>query len=253
MRYLVIPTLLFAVLVQCGSTPAQPQPTPGKLWNNDDEKVRFMLKMTHHLVAPIKDQCIERILGRLKKGNTKQSLEDLKFQQLGFSPLLAQAGKAVPKRAADDPAVEADSAEADSCSDSLRSCGTCHLPRVNNCNYRLTIKDKGEFTGKVVADGEKLKFQPTGAPAASEIAPNEIVKTEWIDGGDDIVTWWNFKKLGARARVVKKMMALAAKNNVGCTNCHLQHGNFRLNDNGKLFDTTGEVNRLISIERFMKE
>ena len=244
MRYLLIPTLLFAVLVQCGSTPVQPQPTPGKLWNNDDEKVRFMLKMTHHLVAPIKDECIENVLNRLKGKETpiNQSFNDSEFSQLGVAMLIA---KPAPKK----PAAKA----ADMCGDSLRSCGTCHLPRVNNCNYRLTIKDKGEFTGKVVADGEKLKFQPTGAPAASEIAPNEIVKTEWIDGGDDIVTWWNFKKLGARARVVKKMMALAAKNNVGCTNCHLQHGNFRLNDNGKLFDTTGEVNRLISIERFMKE
>ncbi|MBN8222231.1 MAG: hypothetical protein J0L53_15015 [Spirochaetes bacterium] len=252
MRYLVIPTLLFAALVQCGSTPAQPQPTPGKLWNNDDEKVRFMLKMTHHLVAPIKDECIEQVLGRLKHVGNKQSFDDVKFQHIGFSPVLAQGRKVPAKPATAAPAVAAPAA-ADMCGDSLRSCGTCHLPRVNNCNYRLTIKDKGEFTGKVVADGEKLKFQPTGAPAASEIAPNEIVKTEWIDGGDDIVTWWNFKKLGARARVVKKMMALAAKNNVGCTNCHLQHGNFRLNDNGKLFDTTGEVNRLISIERFMKE
>lgn len=248
MRYLLIPTLLFAALVQCGSTPAQPQPTPGKLWNNDDEKVRFMLKMTHHLVAPIKDECIENVLNRLNHKNepAKQSLLDSDVHAVAGAMLIAAPKKpAAPAKGAD--------ARVDACQDSLRSCGTCHLPRVNNCNYRLTIKDKGEFTGKVVADGEKLKFQPTGAPAASEIAPNEIVKTEWIDGGDDIVTWWNFKKLGARARVVKKMMALAAKNNVGCTNCHLQHGNFKLNDNGKLFDTTGEVNRLISIERFMKE
>lgn len=248
MRYLLIPTLLFAVLVQCGSTPAQPQPTPGKLWNNDDEKVRFMLKMTHHLVAPIKDECIDQVLNRLhgKSEPAKQSLIDTEIQPLAGAMLIAAPKKpAAPAKAV--------AARADICQDSLTSCGTCHLPRVNNCNYRITIKDKGEFTGKVVADGEKLKFQPTGAPAASEIAPNEIIKTEWIDGGDDIVTWWNFKKLGARARVVKKMMALAAKNNVGCTNCHLQHGNFKLNDNGKLFDTTGEVNRLISIERFMKE
>lgn len=244
MRYLMIPTLLLAMLTQCGSAPAQPQPTPGKLWNNDDEKVRFMLKMTHHLVAPIKDQCIDQVLGRLKKGGGKQSFNDIRFQQVGYSPLMAQQ--------ATSPGKTAEAAE-DSCGSALTSCGTCHLPRVNNCTYRITIKDKGEFTGKVVADGEKLKFQPTGAPAASEIAPNEIIKTEWLNGGDDSVTWWNFKKLGARARVVKKMMALAAKNNVGCTNCHLQHGNFKLNDNGKLFDTTGEVNRLISIERFMKD
>ncbi len=252
MRSLLIPTLLLAVLAQCGSTPVQPQVTPGKLWNNDDEKVRFMLKMTHHLVAPIKDECIEQVLNRLKGKETKinQSFNDNEFAQLGAAMLIA-APKKPASPAPAKPAV-AVPAESDSCSDSLKSCGTCHLPRVNNCNYRVTIKDKGEFTGKIVAEGEKLKFQPNGASAASEIAPNEIVKTEWLDGGDDITTWWNFKKLGAKARIVKKMMALSAKNNVGCTNCHLQHGNFKLNDNGKLFDTTGEVNRLITLEKFLK-
>jgi hypothetical protein len=238
MRALFIPALLLACFAQCGTPQVQPQPTPGKLWNNDDEKLRFMLKMTHHLVAPIKDECIDKVVNRLKNPKLKQALGEKEFYQIGFSPLLAQ-----------DKAVEA---ETDSCQNSLQSCGTCHLPRVNNCNYRITIKDKGEFTGKVVGDGEKLKFQPTGASAASEIAPNEIVKTEWLNGGDDIATWWNFKKLGSKARIVKKMMALAAKNNVGCTNCHLQHGNFKLNDNGKLFDTTGEVNRLVTLEKFLK-
>lgn len=247
MRSLLIPTLLLAILAQCGSTPVQPQATPGKLWTNDGEKVRFMLKMTHHLVAPIKDECIDQVLDRLKTSAPKKAMNNPEFYQMGFSPLLAQNQKTeAPQLISQDA-----KAESDICESSLKSCGTCHLPRVNNCTYRITLKDKGEFTGKVVGDGEKLKFQPQGAEA-SEIAPNEIVKTEWLNGGDDITTWWNFKKLGAKARVVKKMMALAAKNNVGCTNCHLQHGNFKLNDNGKLFDTTGEVNRLVSIEKFLR-
>lgn len=213
MRY----PLAFALLL-CLTVPGASE-APAKPWANDDEKLRFMLKMSHNLIAPIKEDCAERTLARLKKAGDKET-----------------------------PATK----EADSCASSVTSCGTCHLPRANNNTYRITIKNQGEFTGKVIADGEKLKFQPTGATAASEIAPNEIRKTEWVGGEGDSLARWNFKKLGSRARVVKKMLALAAKNNVGCTNCHVEQGNFKLNENGKLFDETGEVKRQVTLEKFLK-
>jgi cytochrome c553 len=245
MSKVYLPVLLLFIFSYCKSSPAQPQPTPGKLWNSDDERLRFMLKMSHHIVAPIQDECIERVLNRMKTAE-KSSFLDSDFYQLGYSSLMTQAKR---------PAVPAATAAtaADVCQNSLMSCGSCHLPRQNNCNYRLSIKDKGEFSGKVIAEGDKLTFQPDHAGAsASEIAPNEILRSEWLNGGDDITTWWNFKKLGAKGRIVKKMMALSAKNNVGCTNCHMQHGNFKLNENGKLFDTTGEVKRLVPLAEFVK-
>ncbi|MFO1470532.1 MAG: hypothetical protein U1F27_05765 [Turneriella sp.] len=242
-------TLLCLFIIACGSPQIQTPVAETKLWNNDDEKLRFMVKMSHHLVAPVKDECIDRVLNRLKNGAPKLSLKDSEFYQLGYSPLMAQAKKA-PAKAVAAPAVAA----SDGCESSLASCGTCHLPRVNNCDYRLTLKDKPTLIGKVIADGEKIKFkvQSEGDSKVAELEPRDIVKAEWLNGADDITTWWNFKKLNRRSRIVKKMLSLAAKNNVGCTNCHLQHGNFQLNDNGKLFDTTGEVKRLVTLEAFLK-
>lgn len=242
--------LSLLLIVSCGSPQVQTPPAEVKLWNNDDEKLRFMVKMSHHLVAPVKDECIDRVLNRLKNGAPKQSLNDSKFYQMGHSPMLAQARKKPAAKAPAAPAVAA----SDGCESSLASCGTCHLPRVNNCDYRLTLKDKPTLVGRVIADGEKIKFkvQPEGDSKVAELEPRDIVKAEWLNGADDITTWWNFKKLNRKNRIVKKMMSLAAKNNVGCTNCHLQHGNFGLNDNGKLFDATGEVKRLVTLEQFMK-
>ncbi len=238
--------LSLLLIVSCGSPQVQTPPAEVKLWNNDDEKLRFMVKMSHHLVAPVKDECIDRVLNRLKNGAPKQSLNDSEFYQMGYSTLLAQKGKKAPAKAA--------AAASDGCESSLASCGTCHLPRVNNCDYRLTLKDKPTLVGRVIADGEKIKFkvQSEGDSKVAELEPRDIVKAEWLNGADDITTWWNFKKLNRKNRIVKKMMSLAAKNNVGCTNCHLQHGNFGLNDNGKLFDATGEVKRLVTLEQFMK-
>ncbi len=242
-------SLLLLLIVSCGSPQVQTPPAEVKLWNNDDEKLRFMVKMSHHLVAPVKDECIDRVLNRLKNRAPKQSLSDSEFYQMGYSYLMSQAKRRNAKESA--PVV---SAEGDGCASSLASCGTCHLPRVNNCDYRLTLKDKPTLVGRVIADGEKLKFkvQADGDSKVAELEPRDIVKTEWLNGGDDIVSWWDFKKLNRKNRIVKKMLSLAAKNNVGCTNCHLQHGNFALNDNGKLFDATGEVKRLVTIEAFLK-
>lgn len=243
-------TLLTLFMFACGSPQVQTPVAETKLWNNDDEKLRFMVKMSHHLVAPIKDECIDRVLNRLKHGAPKQSLSGSEFYQMGYSPLMAQA----KKRQMADSLAEPAAAEADRCASSLASCGTCHLPRVNNCDYRLTLKDKPTLVGKVIADGEKIKFkvQSEGDSKVAELEPRDIVKAEWLNGADDITTWWNFKKLNRKSRIVKKMLSLSAKNNVGCTNCHLQHGNFQLNDNGKLFDTTGEVKRLVTLESFLK-
>lgn len=242
LKFALLTLLFFA----CGSPQVQTPPAEVKLWNNDNERLRFMVKMSHHLVAPVKDECIERVLNKLKHGAPKQSLNDAEFYQLGYSPLMAQKGKKAPAKPA--------AAASDGCESSLASCGTCHLPRVNNCDYRLTLKDKPTLVGKVIADGEKIQFkvQSEGDSKVAELEPRDIIKAEWLNGADDITTWWNFKKLNRKSRIVKKMLSLAAKNNVGCTNCHMQHGNFALNDTGKYFDATGAVKRDVTLEAFLK-
>ena len=246
-----LPALLLLLIVFCGSPQVQTQPAEVKLWHNDDEKLRFMVKMSHHLVAPVKDECIDRVLKKLAGSKEAHGMKSNEFYQFGFSPLLAQSSE---NAKGSEPELVAQAASTDSCASSLASCGTCHLPRVNNCDYRLTLKDKPTLVGKVIADGEKIQFkvQSDGDSKVAELEPRDIIKSEWLNGADDITTWWNFKKLNRRSRIVKKMLSLAAKNNVGCTNCHLQHGNFGLNDNGKLFDATGEVKRLITLESFLK-
>ncbi|MBL8034714.1 MAG: hypothetical protein JNJ69_13495 [Leptospiraceae bacterium] len=246
MRKLV--ALAFLMIATCGSPQVQTPPSEVKLWNNPDEQLRFMIKMSHHLVAPVRDECIDRVLGKLKRGKG-QSMAEPEFHQIGLSPgLLSQ----VKRQAA--PAAPA-AVASDGCESSLASCGTCHLPRVNNCDYRLTLKDKPTLVGKVIGDGDKIRFavRTEGEEQrVAEIEPRDILKAEWLNGADDITTWWNFKRLGARSRIVKKMLSLSAKNNVGCTNCHMQHGNFKLNETGKYFDTTGAVKRDVTLEAFLK-
>lgn len=149
------------------------------------------------------------------------------------------------------------------CESAMAGCGSCHLPRVNNCNYRITFEEGSQ---KRMVEGQVLRMDAAsvtmrgcaecGDPAASRpetsnaprkdmhsgtIAARDIEKTEWLNGGDALISWWDFRTLNGRGQTARKMLAISAEQGVSCAHCHAGHGDFRLTQNGERFKATGRA------------
>lgn len=193
--------------------------------------------------SPYVDECIERVLAETR-GENRISY--------GTNPnlplILVQA--AVP---------------ADPCDKPLQACGNCHLPRRNNCEYRVEYtvanREMKAFGRLEKADASSITLSrnceecsrevpsraETGRVESRIIPRADIVRTVWLNGGDLPETWWDFKSFSARGTVAKRMLAISAENNVACTNCHVKHGDFRLTSEGETFGNTGKIVRRVPL------
>jgi hypothetical protein len=179
-------------------------------WKNDHQKLEFMFKLAGEIAgnAPVSDACMERIEASIH-------------------------GKTAPR--------SADFMEGDPCTDALRSCGNCHLPAKNNCNFTVTYWNgdrHNEANGTVVK--EDLRTITLGGETQQRtIAREDVIQTRWENGADPVEVWWNFKSISSRGSIAKKMLALSAEKQTGCATCHIGHGDFRMTPAGEEFAKTG--------------
>ena len=89
-----------------------------------------------------------------------------------------------------------------------------------------------------------------GIPHVIPIA--KIERIEWLNGGDPLETWWDFKSLSPRGEKARRMFDIAARHRVGCTNCHVGHGDFQLTHEGRVFQESGRVIRRVPLDDFLR-
>ncbi len=227
------------------------------LWDNGRERSSFMLKMVSELITPAPDYCIDRLHKELERETSFVPRSEKRdavanrnspYFMSGEHLRLTQGGQVTNPA---NPTGE----EGDPCEHALASCGNCHLPRKNNCNYEITYGDAANpktVFAQVVADGAQgiTVKGLSNAGTTVNIKRDEIYKTVWINGADPLVTWWNFQSFTRRGEQAQKMMKIAHENDVACTNCHLRHGDFRLTPEGEAFAKDGTVIRKIPLSDF---
>ncbi len=217
-------------------------------WKNAEQRTRFMLKMTTELVSPVPNHCIDDLHDKLKK-HTSMSPDMIEAHfprtAMGINPGDSVKGEVV---------LVQDS-EVRACEDALRSCGNCHLPKKNNCDYQVFYEDeKSGKTTSVYGRVYKRQWnrlimdQRDGLPVS--IPVNRIKKSVWINGADPLHTWWDFKNFGKKGETAKRMLHIAATHGVACVNCHVRHGDFRLTKEGKEFKKTGRVIKRVPLNAF---
>lgn len=216
-------------------------------WVSEPQKIAFMLSLNEIAggqKAPQK--CVSEVLDSWKK--EKSRLEKKNASREPWSDLIHMV---------QDAPVSEPSRRSE-CEAALMGCGNCHLPRVNNCTYRIHAEEgeKRTVVGRVVrADANSVEItcvecghevkrtRVDGArPVDSgKILARDIEKTEWLDGADDLITWWDFRTLNGRGQTARKMLAISAEQGVSCAHCHVSHGDFRLTQNGERFKATGRA------------
>lgn len=230
----------------------------GKLhpvFRDSDQRVRFMLKMSSELVAPVPNYCIDLLHRRLGKDGPQARANPA--PEARTTPALATGSYEgllrLTQNSVENPANP--EVEGEGCHDALASCGNCHLPKINNCTYTvhyLENKTPKQITGQVVGRTiGGVKIQP-GEGREVLLAAKSIVKSDWLDGGDPIETWWDFETFGARGKTAAKMLDIVHEHKVACTNCHLQHGDFRLTEAGKAFQKDETIIKNVPLEAILK-
>ncbi|MBL8020536.1 MAG: hypothetical protein JNM27_12780 [Leptospirales bacterium] len=240
---LAIVCLSFYAACRLGD-PLQPRNPAARPWSNEKEKVSFMFQISSMLEKQPTDfnECLQRVQDEIHQ-NGKNS----------YLPLLLVQSS------------ESDSVAEDVCRKPLESCGNCHLPRKNNCDYRVeynAANGEAQATGRLkTADATSITIARR-ASHGEDIGPSstvsdgrfttripraDIVRTVWLNGADAPETWWDFKSFSPRGAIAKKMLAISTENNVACTNCHVQHGDFRLTSEGETFGKTGKLIRRVRL------
>ena len=219
-------------------------------WKNESQELKFMIKMTSDLVAPVPDRCIDELHDRLRAEKSGFVPGPSKTRAAGFHPAFPGAQIILTQ--------ESDKSRSGSgCEAALASCGACHLPAVNNCRYDITaeVGNGKTFVHRNVLvesfDGTNLmvgglESRPVKIPA------KKVVKSVWLNGADPLHAWWNFDAFGKRGETAHKMLELATTYRVGCANCHLKHGDFRLTKEGKVFYDTEKVIRKVPLHTMLK-
>lgn len=278
-----------------------------KPWSSPEQRKAVMATVATKMLTRAPNTCVQKVLRKLKKPGATQSSTLHRFASQQSSTCQDQNAEG----------------RADSCDRVLRSCGNCHLPRVNNCDYRITWQQGGQSynlvsrTSKVgwwqlslklrgvetvrLKNGQTVRGRvlrmdkrywhllktsgqvrrvPTeqidspllrggkdnrtrkqnlkapmteSSPAVTIKLPiAKITKIEWLNGADPLETWWNFKRFSPRGKTALKMFDLVARHKVGCTNCHLGHGDFRFTREGLHFKKTGKVIRRVTLEKFLE-
>lgn len=239
--------------------PLQPKNPTARPWKNETEKVSFMFQISTFLSKNSGDidGCLERVQSEIHGNSVGFRPHDYAQNQINLPLRLVQSAGESPRLPEDE------------CRKPLESCGNCHLPRKNNCNYRVdfTIANRemkafGKLQGadassitlarncvECAADDEPADSSPEKQmnSRGQKIPRADIIRTVWLDGADLPETWWDFKSLSARGDVAKKMFAISTENNVACTNCHVKHGDFRLTSEGETFGKTGKVIRRVPL------
>lgn len=276
LRFGIAVVLLFALAGCIPATEKQPPLNESlRPWKNDAERVEMMFAVaafaagTAHTADgnstgsndPTPNACIQRTLEELHKPQDNGSAEPQQLQE---------DVKKTVEEPTDSSPVNTRQAEIDidpdplhDCRDALRSCGNCHMPKQNNCNYTVEFsKDAktvqrafGQFD--VAADGTlsarrgSFKDEEDESTAGGTIAPKDVIRTTWRNGADPVITWWNFETLNGRGSTAKRMMAIATQHDVACSNCHVGHGDFQLTKEGETFFETGKVIRRVPLKEML--
>ena len=267
---LIFGATLLAMAMGCrpGLKIKNPEARPYK---DKSERLHFMLTMAAELLPGGDNQCIDELHRRLDKKKKVSHSSPAPAPPIHNQSLLAQQKPLLL-------AQEGIEAGESACGRALSGCGNCHLPQVNNCDYEIWYK-KGDIihvvtakvaeisknsitiTQKIGEEVQEMKFSGDDALEKSSfrrdiirsktrLRHNQIVKSIWKNGADPIETWWHFKHFGKKGKVAKKMLALAAENDVACTNCHMRHGDFRLTEAGQHFKNTGKVIKRVPLSKF---
>lgn len=207
-------------------------------WVSEPQKIAFMLNMNEIAggqKAPQK--CVSEVLNAWKNEKSRLAGRD---PWMDMIHLVQEAPRA-------------ESVRESQCESALKGCGNCHLPRVNNCTYNITSEQgtqKRTFQGRVAemsSSGVTLESGCGHGDCAGNrrgqerIAARDIEKTEWLNGGDELIKWWDFRTLNGRGETARKMLAISAEQGVSCAHCHVSHGDFRLTENGERFKATGSA------------
>ena len=237
---------------------------------DQDKRLTFMLRMTSELTGDVSNYCIERLHHQLKSRGLAHAGSGASANELAaiqaMDAVLTPSGedpygglRRLTQDAVQNPGnpVADECFECDPCETALEGCGNCHLPRVNNCNYTVTYKagaDLKQVTGRVVERGaDSVTIQQGETRQQVRLPAKDIVKSDWLDGGDPLWTWWDFQSFGHRGQTATKMLDIVHEHKVACTNCHLRHGDFRLTPEGERFHKDETVIKKVPLEHLLPE
>lgn len=246
---LAVPALTLACCY--GVRPKNPEARP---WTDTSSKVNYMFQlvgtMTPGHEVPSNECAAEIIRGLEQEEKGAADRGDDKILQPGKS----DSNKSESKRGEKMILSQSAQGESNACASAARSCGNCHLPRVNSCTYAISVKgSKTPMVGLVTSvKGNSMTIrrlrgegdQPSETRGDSDgdskvVDVRDVDKVVWLNGGEPLWRWWDFKRFSHRGVVVRKMLAITAENNTTCLNCHKGHGDFTLTPEGRSFQNTG--------------
>ena len=270
---------IFATACERNQT-RRPQREDLRPWQTEREQTAFMFALAEMIqpgpAASALGDCIDRIQ-RERDALKNGALMDARDQEDW-----SHTHGTLTTRAGDAPSgiMTVQAASRDVCEEPLRSCGNCHLPQKNNCDYFVYYKENGKVQrvyGRVAEVNDQfleitgsVGLENIGPPEGStlwtvaadedgqgtfsgKIAAEDLIKAEWINGADPLITWWDFDRFNHRGEVAHKMLSIATEHNVSCTNCHQRHGDFTLTPAGEEFHRTGKVIRNEPLARMFGE
>ncbi len=301
-RRIARPRLIAAMLL-CGliGTTAcdrlQPKRTPPvenlRPWSTEREKVAFMFALADMMQPPSAEQtpvtgesaesptssantaeCIDRIHAELEaeKRGVAMDSRDQEAWQHAHARLVRTHRFSMPAGAGITPAQDAGDvrieAAVDSCTEPLRSCGNCHLPKQNNCEYIVHYNAEGKerslraLVKETTADelvlstihfityneDKTISIEDT----VTRVPIDQVTRADWLNGADPLSTWWDFNRFNTRGELAHRMLSIATEHNVSCTNCHAGHGDFRLTPAGEEFHRSGKVIRNEPLHKMLK-
>lgn len=215
-------------------------------WVSEPQKIAFMLSLNEIAGGKSAPQrCVSEVLDAWKEEKSRLEKNTALEPWHDMIHMVQEAPQSEQTRRSE-------------CEAAMSGCGSCHLPRVNNCNYRISVEegskrrmlegqvlrmDASSVTMRRCAECGHSDSRPSEPGAASpfQVSARDIEKTEWLNGNDDLISWWDFRTLNGRGQTARKMLAISAEQGVSCTHCHEGHGDFRLTQNGERFKATGNA------------
>ncbi len=276
---------LTAVACFPGSEKQAPLNESLRPWKNDAERVELMFAVAAFAASgsqphgsqahgdeaggatkssdPTPNACIQRTLEELHKPQDDVGEAVKQLEEPRNTPADEKRDDPAPVKLRQDssPAVAREPDPLHDCRDALRSCGNCHMPKQNNCNYTVEYSIDGKTVRRAsgqfdVAQNGTLTerpgfFKEEVSSNDGPIASKDVVRTVWLNGADPVITWWDFKQLNGRGSTAKRMMAIAAQHNVACSNCHVGHGDFQLTQEGETFFESGKVIHRVPLKEML--
>ncbi|MCB1316895.1 MAG: hypothetical protein KDK27_13115, partial [Leptospiraceae bacterium] len=168
-------------------------------WQNSREQINYMLLLADfsagpgspELTAAERNRCVERIHASREnlQSNDRSNNSSARQAAPGRRPDRLPGGEE-NRMFGPLGQSEAETAVVDECAQALASCGSCHLPARNNCNYRVEYIQDGERReqyGQLVSNADQyIYFGRRGVDGddstGMRIPKKDIVRSVWLNG-----------------------------------------------------------------------